>query len=89
MTGVQTCALPISDLYNMYSAFRHVPSAWEHVTDLFSLPDSDEGAPWILVVLLVVAALLGGILTTYTILSLTAESTVRERALQYACEKES
>jgi hypothetical protein len=69
-----------ADIYNIYEATRAVPEAAKGLGKFFDSDDAGKN----LVILIVIAALLGGILTTYTILTSTARSTARERALRYA-----
>lgn len=62
-------------VYNLHGAFTHVPGAVSHLKGFLGDSDSRKG----LVYLFAIGAVLGGILTTYTILTRTAEK-VRQKA---------
>jgi hypothetical protein len=73
---------------NLYSAAQDIPRVWDMLGDFFgskksSSSGSDKNGA-VLVVVIALFALLAGVLTTYTILTATARSTARERAVKYA-----
>ena len=68
-----------ADIYNTYEAIRTVPSASRGVWKFFDSDDKGKG----IVLLIVVAAALGGILTTYTIITAVARRTRIARSLSY------
>ncbi len=72
-----------AQLYNTYQAFQAVPSAGRGLGKFFSGDDKGKN----LVLLIVVAAALAGVLTTYTIITLTARSTAMNRAFKYATNR--
>ena len=71
-----------ANVYNVYQATRGVPSALDGVSKLFKGDSKDKGG--VLVVAIVVFALLAGILTTYTIITVTARKTAMRRAFKFA-----
>jgi hypothetical protein len=71
-----------ADVYNIYHAVRGVPSAWEHVSELFKGKGDSKGNALVLAIAL--CALFAGILTTYTIVTVTARNAAADRALKYA-----
>jgi hypothetical protein len=76
-----------AQIHNFYSAIEHVPLAMDNVGDFFSGSSDDDGKGR-LILILVTVAVLGGILTTYLIISRTARSTVRERLWKYESLRE-
>lgn len=70
-----------ADLYNTIEAFHDVPLAWKGVSKGWNSSDSDGKGT---ILLLVVFAALAGILLTYTIITVTARNTARDRAFRYA-----
>lgn len=72
-----------AEVHNIYSAATHIPGAVRNVGGFFggSSSSSDDDGP---VGLLVLAALIGGILTTRAIIRSTARSTASTRYLRYA-----
>lgn len=70
-------------IYNVSSAFTHVPKATGRLGDFFGGDDKGKGA----VVLIVIAVALAGILTTYTILTKTAEAAMRKAKWEYELAK--
>jgi len=76
-----------ADVYNIYSAVRYVPSAWDNVKDVLfpkKRSSSSDSSLTGLVVFLALAAVFGGILTTAAIVRTVSESTARSRRLKYA-----
>lgn len=71
-----------ADAYNIYHAASAVPSAWENVSKLFK-GDSDSKSSG-LVVAIALCALFAGVLTTYTIITVTARNAAADRSLRYA-----
>ncbi len=66
-----------AQLHNTYSAMRGMPEAWGTVTDFFgsaSKGGDAKGKGGLLVILLVVLAIIGGILTTWGIINKYAGS---------------
>lgn len=55
--------------HNTYNAMRGMPEVFESIGKLFSGKGSNKGAPILLVIVLVVLALLGGILTTWSLVN--------------------
>jgi hypothetical protein len=82
-----------ADIYNIYQAAHYVPSAWDHVKDLLfpkkrsSSSDSSSGFAW-LAIMLALAAIFGGILTTAAIVRTVAERTAADRRFRYAMSDE-
>jgi hypothetical protein len=72
-----------ANIYNVTSALQYVPEATSGVGDFFFGKDKD-GKGWVL--LLVLLALVGGILTTRTIILRTAKATAIDRAHKYEWE---
>lgn len=71
-----------AQVYNTYNAVSYVPEAFDNVGSFFKGSDSKNGQG-LLVLILVAVALFGGVLTTYFILTRTAEATLRDRALEW------
>lgn len=69
-------------VYNISSALRHVPEASGRLGDFFFGGKSDDKGKGIVLFLVLVAAI-GGILTTYAIITRTAKSTAFNRGLFY------
>ncbi len=69
-----------ANIYNIGSALSHVPKAGKGVFSFFSGDDKNAQT---LVVMLVALAAIGGILTTYLIVTRTAKSTAKDRAFDY------
>lgn len=67
---------------NIYSAVVEVPKAARGVWGYFFKGDSD-GKVKTLILLLVVLSVCAGVLTTYTILTMTQRATARDRQLKY------
>lgn len=76
VTGYNTFA----QLYNMYEATQVIPSVTSHLSKFFK---SDDNNSKNLVLMIVLGAVLGGILTTYAIISSVARHTAFERSLRY------
>ncbi len=80
-----------ADVYNIYQAAHYVPTAWDTVKDLLlpkkrsSSSDSNSGLAWI-AIMLALAAIFGGILTTAAIIRTVAERTAADRRLRYAMD---
>ncbi len=80
-----------ADVYNIYEASRAVPGAWDLVKDLLfpkkrsSSSDSNSGLATI-AIMLALAAVFGGILTTAAIVRTVAERTAANRRVQYAAD---
>lgn len=70
-----------ADVYNITHAVSEVPSAFSHLGSLFEGKGDKRG---VLVIVLAAVALFGGILTTYTIVTLTADGVRKNRSLEYA-----
>jgi len=76
-----------ANLSNFYHAVHHVPRAWGNVTSFFgggsssSSSGGDKGKA--IVAILAVAAVLAGVLTTYTIITYVSKSTALKRHLKY------
>ena len=73
ITGWNTFA----QVHNMYSAVRNVPSAFEGVGSFFGGSDSKDGKGTIVIVL-VILAVLGGILTTFSIIQARRRAVILE-----------
>lgn len=67
--------------HNIYGAVRHVPEAGRGVSSFFKSDGDDKGKGLVLVI--VVGALLGGILTTRAILLASARAAAQNRSLKY------
>lgn len=67
-----------AQVYNVYNAASLIPQSVGKVGSFFTSDDSDSGKGTI-VLLLVVLALFGGVLTTYMILTKTARATLAVR----------
>ena len=67
-----------AQVYNMVSAFEHVPRATSGLGDFFKGDSDKKGA----VVILVVLAALAGIVHTYLIITKVARATAKDRWLQ-------
>lgn len=74
IAGFNTAA----DIYNIYHAAQALPGITQHLSGFFRSRDNDGKG--ILVLLLVALAVFGGVLTTYTIITMTAESTADHRS---------
>lgn len=70
-----------ADVYNITHALSEVPSAFGHLGSLFEGKGDKRG---VLVLVLAAIALFGGILTTYTIITLTASAVRNSKSLEYA-----
>lgn len=70
-------------VYNISSAIDYMPGATGRLGDFFFGKDSKDDEGKSLVLLLVLLALAGGILTTYAIITRTAKATARNRAWEY------
>lgn len=75
VTGYDTFA----QIYNMRSAFEYLPQASKGLGKFFNSKSDKKGA----VIVLVLAALLAGILTTRWIIQSTAKVTAMNRGLRY------
>jgi hypothetical protein len=71
-----------AQVYNIVGALRHVPKAGSNVFSFFFGGKGDDKGKGI-VLLLVVLAVAGGVLTTWAILTRTAKATARSRAFRY------
>lgn len=69
----------VAQVYNTASALQNVPDAFGNVADFFSSDSKSDSKRKAVVVLLVIAALLAGCLTTYAIIKATAKSTANAR----------
>lgn len=69
--------------YNIYTAASAIPKT---SSGFFSFMKSDDNGKNIVYVILLFA-LLGGILTTYTILTVTARNTAKVRAFKYSVDR--
>ena len=72
---------------NIYGAARHAPDALSGVSKFFKNDKNDESSKAIVLVL-VIGAALGGILTTRAIIKATARSTALNRAFEYEMRRE-
>lgn len=70
-----------AQVYNMYNAASAIPGASRGLGKFWG--DSDDKGK-LIVLFLVLFAVLGGIMTTYTILTTTARRTAADRALKYS-----
>lgn len=70
-----------AQLHNMYEAIEYAPKAWGNVTDFFS-SDGDRDAKGYIIVL-AIAAVLAGVLTTATIIRYVSKATALKRAMHY------
>jgi len=79
-----------AQLHNFYHAVEHTPEAVGRVGDFFSGAFSGDGdnAKGVLILVLVAVAVLGGVLTTYAIITKTAASTARARLYKYEASAE-
>lgn len=77
-----------ADVYNIVSAFEHVPSAWSSVGDLFSMDSDDDGVASLLL-MLAVLALGAGIVTTMLIVRTVNARTVRDLQMRAIMEQRS
>lgn len=79
-----------ADVYNIYSAARYVPSAWDNVRDLLfpkkrsSSSSSSDNAAASLAITLALMAVFAGVLTAAAIIRSVAEHTAADRRLRYA-----
>lgn len=71
-----------AQMHNIYSAARTLPGVTQHLGAFFGGSSGKKDAR-LLVFLLALAALFAGVLTTYTIISMTSESVRSDRALRY------
>ena len=78
-----------ADIYNVYQAVRYVPKAWDTVKDLLfpKKRDSSNGFAGI-AIMLALAAVFGGILTTSAIVRTVSERTAADKRLRYAQDNE-
>ncbi len=58
-----------AQVHNTYRAMKDVPAAWKGVSSFFSGKGDSKGKGALLIILLVVVALIGGVLTTWTIIN--------------------
>jgi hypothetical protein len=80
-----------ADVYNIYQAAHYVPSAWDKVVSLLfpkkrSSSDSNNGLAGI-AIMLALAAVFGGILTTAAIIRTVAERTAATRRMKHFAEE--
>lgn len=71
-----------AQIYNMYGAVQHVPSAFKEVSEFFGKDSEDGKGKGKIVLILVALAVLGGILTTWAIIRRTARSTAATRVIE-------
>lgn len=69
-------------VYNVSSALRHVPQATDRLGDFFFGGETKD-AKGRIVLILVAVCVLGGVLTTYFIITRTARATARVRGFKY------
>ena len=74
-----------AQVYNVANAMSYVPKAGKGVFSFFFGDNSDK-KPTTLVFMLVLAAAVGGVLTTLAIVKRTARSTARGRAITYRAQ---
>ena len=73
-----------ANLHNFYHAIEQVPASWGRVGSFFSGgSNSSDNAKSKLIIVMVVASVLGGILTTWAIVRRTARATARARSFKY------
>ena len=82
-----------ANLHNFYTAIEQVPRSWGNVLDFFgsgtgsdSSSSNDKGKG--IIVILAVAAVLAGILTTATIIKYTARKTALDRRFKYELDED-
>ena len=77
-----------ANLHNFYTALEVVPDKWANVSDYFggggsSSSSSDGDSKGKVILLLVAIAVLGGILTTWSIIAYSARSAAFKRRYKY------
>lgn len=73
-----------ANLHNFYQAVEHVPVALDNVGDFFGGGSGDgDGKAKLVIPILVALALVGGILTTYLIVTRTSRTTAMQRRWKY------
>ncbi len=80
-----------ANLHNFYTAIEVVPDKWANVTDYFSggsSSSSSDSNKNTLILILVAIAVLGGILTTWSIISYSARSAGMRRRYKYMSDQD-